>query len=101
MINIFIVISLLLILPNSAIASECTDFLSVIYSKNYNSKIQITEKNPEITERYEDYANNTYISSIVYGNGSLKQSGKRKQKIIYICTMKDYKTPTWGYILPR
>lgn len=97
----FITILLVLQLQTTAIAAVCTDYLSDLYSENYNEKIEITPDKNEITDKYEDKINNEFISSVVYGKGYLKQKDRRRQKIMYFCTMKDSKTPVWGYVFPR
>lgn len=85
---------------NAVLASDCTEYLSKIYTQNYNSTITITSQK-ESLDKYENNINNQYISSIIYGKGYFKQEHKRKQKITYLCTLKDYNTITWGYVLPR
>lgn len=92
---------MLLLFPAGAFASVCTDYLSGLYSENYKEKIEITPDKNEITDKYEDKINNEFISSVVYGKGYLKQKNRRRQKIMYFCTMKDSKTPVWGYVFPR
>ena len=92
---------MLLLFPAGAFASVCTDYLSGLYSENYKEKIEITPNKNEITDKYEDKINNEFISSVVYGKGYLKQKNRRRQKIMYFCTMKDSKTPVWGYVFPR
>lgn len=85
---------------NAVLASDCTEYLSKIYTQNYNSTITITSQK-ESLDKYENNINNQHISSIIYGKGYFKQEHKRKQKITYLCTLKDYNTITWGYVLPR
>ena len=85
---------------NAVLASDCTEYLSKIYTQNYNSTITITSQK-ESLDKYENNINNQHISSIIYGKGYFKQENKRKQKITYLCTLKDYNTITWGYVLPR
>ena len=92
---------MLLLFPAGAFASVCTDYLSGLYSENYKEKIEITPNKNEITDKYEDKINNEFISSVVYGKGYLKQKNRRRQKIMYFCTMKNSKTPVWGYVFPR
>lgn len=92
---------MLLLFPAGAFASVCTDYLSDLYSENYKEKIEITPDKNEITDKYEDKINNEFISSVVYGKGYLKQKDRRRQKIMYFCTMKNSKTPVWGYVFPR
>ena len=90
-----------LLIPLYATAGECTEFLSQLYSGTYNAEIEITADKNETVDKYEDYVNNQYVASVIYGKGYFKQQGKRKQKIMYMCTMKDFQTPSWGYVLPR
>ena len=97
----FLLIIAILNLQTTVLASECTDYLSALYSKNYNNTIKVTTDKTEFTDKYEDYINNEFISSIVYGKAYLKFPDKRRKKITYFCMMKDYKNITWGYILPR
>ena len=97
----YIFCTLLILLPTFASASECTDFLTEFYTKSYNETITVFADRNESVDKYEDYINNQYISSIIYGKGYLKPADKRRKRITYICTAKDYKTMTWGYILPR
>lgn len=97
----YIFCALLILLPTFASASECTDFLTELYTNVYNEKLTVSTAGNEFVDKYEDYINNQYISSIIYGKGYLKPADKRRKRITYICTAKDYKTMTWGYILPR
>lgn len=97
----FVIILMLLLFPAGAFASVCTDYLSGLYSENYNENIEISPDKRERTDKYEDKINNEFISSVVYGKGYLKQKNRRRQKIMYFCTMKDSKTPVWGYVFPR
>lgn len=92
---------MLLLFPAGAFASVCPDYLSDLYSENYNENIEISPDKRERTDKYEDKINNEFISSVVYGKGYLKQKNRRRQKIMYFCTMKDSKTPVWGYVFPR
>lgn len=89
-----IIIFTILLIQISVSASECTEYLSNIYSKNYNTEVKITGYKTEYTDKYEDYINNQFISSIQYRRGYLKQPDKRRQKISYLCTLKDHKTIT-------
>lgn len=98
--KIITAITILFCLDSLAYATECTEYLSKNYSANYKSTIKVTSQK-EYIEKYENYINNQFISSIIYGKGHFKQENKRKQKITYLCTLKDYNTITWGYILPK
>ncbi len=98
--KIITILTFLFWIQGAAFATECTEYLSKNYSASYNTAVEINSQK-EYIDKYENNINNQFISSIIYGKGYFKQENKRKQKITYLCTLKDYKTITWGYVLPR
>lgn len=84
----------------AANSTECTEYLAKNYSATYKANVEVTSQK-EYIDKYENKINEQFISSIIYGKGYFKQENKRKQKITYLCILKDDDTITWGYILPR
>lgn len=90
----YLFIIFILIKANPTFASECTAFLTSIYSSDYKQPVTIISKK-EFTDKYEQHLNNQYISSVVYGNGYFALKGKKRIKINYICTFENYSKPFW------
>ncbi len=84
----------------SARASDCTDFLSQIYSENYHKNVKIISKR-EFCDKCEQKLGNEVVSSIVYGLADMKIKGQRKQKVTYICLIGNDCQPIWGYVIPN
>lgn len=96
----FILALFILLTPFSVFATEATDYLSDVYSKEYNSKVKIKSKK-EYCDKYEQEIGGQYISSIVYGQADMKIKKCKKQKVNYICLFKNDCEIFWGYVIPR
>lgn len=84
----------------SVFASEASDFLTDLYTKEYKCDVKIKSKR-EFCDKYEQKIGGQYISSIVYGQADMKIKGHKKQKVSYICLMENDCKIVWGYVIPR
>ena len=97
----FIYTACILILSAAVQASECVDYLSELYSCQYDAPVKIKSK-LEVIDKYEQKIGNEYVSSIVYGQADLKIKHRKKMRVSYICLLKSCtEKPMWGYIIPR
>ncbi len=83
----------------TANASEYSDYISNIYSKEYNKTVKIVSKDEHI-EKYEQKIGEQFISSIVYGVGYMKIKGQKKKRITYICLLKNCNEIFWAHVIP-
>ena len=96
-----LLLTLILFSTLGANATCCSDYLTDLYSKEYNTKVKIITKEEHI-DKYEQKIGNCFISSIVYGVGYMKRTKCKKIRITYICLLENCeKPPIWGYIIPR
>lgn len=93
-----ILILMVFLLP--AGASECTKYLTDLYTKENETSCKIVSKQ-EFTDKYEQKIGDYYISSIVYGYGYMKKRKCRKIRIAYITLLDCNDNPIWGYVIPR
>ena len=89
-----------LLLTNSAFATEATDYLVEKYSKECGSRVKI-QSLKEHTDFYSQKIGDYYITSIVYGYGSMKMPNCRRMRITYVCILDKENQPIWGYVIPR
>lgn len=98
--KIFILTLFVLLNQVSVSATEATDYLSKIYSEEYNSKVEIKSKK-EYCDKYEQKVGGQLVSSIIYGHADMKIEKYKKQKVSYICLFKHNNEILWGYVIPR
>lgn len=97
-----VIILALFVLLNSLpiFATDASDFLAEMYTKEYNCNVKIKSKK-EYCDKYEQEIGGQYISSIVYGQANMKIKGHKKQKVTYICLLKNDCEIFWGYVIPN
>lgn len=88
----------LFLLP--AEASECSKYLSELYTQECECQVKIVSKNEHI-DRYEQKIGDAYVSSIAYGTGYMKKKKCKKIRITYITLLDENCNPIWGYVIPR
>ena len=98
--NFRLLICLLLLNSLTVYATESTDFLVDLYSKEYSQNVKI-KPYKEFKNPCEQKIGDNYISEIVYGQAKFKMKKVRTQKVSYICVMDENKQPFWGYVIPR
>lgn len=81
-------------------ATKTTDFLTEIYTKEYNAPVKIVSKK-EFCNPYEQEIGEKYISAIIYGQATFKLKKHRKMKVSYISVLDREQKPFWGYVIPR
>ncbi len=91
---------LLLLNAVAVYATEATDFLVNMYSKEYNQNVKI--------KAYKEYSNpcqqkigDNYISEIVYGQAKFKKKKVRTTNVSYICVLDNNNKPFWGGVIFR
>ena len=95
----FILSFLLLTFCSSVSATQYTDYISKMYSKEYNKPVKIISKDEQI-EKYEQKIGEQFVSSIVYGVGYMKMKGQKKKRITYICLLKNCHEIFWAHVIP-
>ena len=83
----------------SANATCCSDYLTDLYSKEYNTKVKIVSKKEHI-DKYEQKIGDYFVSSVVYGVGYMKIKGQKKKRITYICLLKNCREIFWAHVIP-
>lgn len=96
--RLFLVLMSLLLLPVEA--SECSKYLTDLYSKEYENPCKVVSKQ-EFVDKYEQKVGDYFISSIVYGYGYMKKHKCKKIRITYITLLGCDGNPIWGYVIPR
>ena len=96
----FLILVFASFLSLNANASECTDYLVNMYSKEYNAPIKFNSKKEHI-DKYEQMLGTSFVSSIVYGVGYMKKPDSKKMRVTYVCAMENDQKPIWGYVIPR
>lgn len=81
-------------------ASECSKYLTDLYSQECDTQVKIVSKDEHI-DSYQQKIGEAYVSSIAYGTGYLKKKKCRKIRVTYICLLDENCKPFWGYIVPR
>lgn len=95
-----LLICVILLNTLASYATEATDFLVDLYSKEYNQNIKIKTRK-EFVNPCEQKIGENYISEIVYGQAKLKMKKARTAKVSYICLKDENQKPFWGYVMPR
>ncbi len=96
----FILTLSVLLFTNQIFATEVTDYLVEKYSKECGSKVRI-QSLKEHTDSYSQKIGDYFVSSIVYGYGSMKMPKCRRTRITYVCILDNENQPIWGYVIPR
>lgn len=96
----FILTLSVLLFANQVFATEVTDYLVEKYSKECGSKVRIQSLKEHI-DSYSQKIGDYFVSSIVYGYGSMKMPKCRRTRITYVCILDNENQPIWGYVIPR
>ena len=81
----------------SVSATECTNYLTNQYQEEFGIKPKIKSKS-EYANEYYQMLGDSYINSMIYGNGYLKRRKFKKANISYKCTVDKDGKITWGSI---
>jgi len=98
--KIFIIFLFLVLVSGTSKATECTNYLTNIYSNDKELSVKIISKT-EHNDKYEQKIGDYYVSSITYGTGWMKCSRRKKMRISYITIYDKNCKPIWGYVIPR
>ncbi len=90
-----------LVFSNAAQASECTDYLSKIYTENYGKKVSIHPSSTyeERIQKFEGYVGKQFVSTIINGKGYMRTSMLKQKYVGYVCMFEKDGKIVWGEVL--